>query len=157
MRGVVDFHEEAEHRVVVARARWTLDTPSEVMRWYQLHANYFSARFVGPRDLVSVHDEFDLAPRIAELWGSYRAKLHERWVRFSVGVNTNARVQLTIDTSGARYGVPTAAASSVDQAIQALLKMRETRERERVSGENLLRRFSSSQIPVASSDQKKPK
>jgi hypothetical protein len=139
MRGVVDFHEEPEHQVVVARARWTLDSTSEVMRWYQLHANYFSGRFVGARDLVSIHDDFDVVPKVAELWGSYRAKLHERWVRLSVGVNSNARVQAAIDTSGARYGVSTAVAATVEQAIHSILKMRETQESQRAYGENVPR------------------
>ena len=105
---------------MVARARWILDSPSEVMRWYQLHTNYLGARFREPMDLVSIHDAFDLAPKMAELWGSYSAKLHEKLVRFSVGVKSNARVRLTVNTSGARYGIPTTEATTVEEAAQEI-------------------------------------
>jgi hypothetical protein len=148
VRGALDFQEDREQRVVVARARWALDTPSEVMRWYQLHANYLGARFGEPKDLVSINDDFDLTAKMAALWGSYRAKLHEKLVRFSVGVNSNARVRLTINTSGARYGIPTAETATLREAIAAIFRMREARENQRTISERLIRRLSSTQMRV---------
>ena len=127
IKGTIDFRYEPDHDLVIARPRWTLDTPSEVMRWYQLHANYFKARFSGPRDLITVNDAFDVVPRVATLWGSYRAKLHEAFVRYSVPVNNNARVRLTTNTSGVRYSLSTVEAPSLEDAIGAILAIREAK------------------------------
>jgi hypothetical protein len=149
VRGGLDFQEQREHHVVVTIARWALDRPSEVMRWYQLHASYLGARFGEPKDLVSIHEAFDVAPKMAELWGSYRAKLHEKLVRFSVGVKSNARVRLTVNTSGARYGIPTAEAATVEEAIAAILGMRQAKENQRPISERLMRRLSSTHMRAA--------
>jgi len=149
VRGGLDFREDRGHRVVVAKARWVLDSPSEVMRWYQLHANYLGAHFGEAMDLVSINDALDLAPKVAELWGSYRAKLHEKLVRFSVGVKSSARVRLTVNTSGARYGIPTTEAATVEDAIAAILVMREAKENQRTISDRLMRRLSSTQMRAA--------
>jgi hypothetical protein len=154
MRGVLEFQEDRARRVVVTRARWTLDTPSEVMRWYQLHANYLGSRFGEPRDLAAINDAFDLAPKVASLWGSYRAKLHEKLVRFSVGVNSNARVRLTINTSGALYSIPTAEAATVEEAICAILAMREAKTKERTMSDSRMRKLSSTEMQAVAEPKK---
>jgi hypothetical protein len=157
VKGALDFQEDRDHLVTLTRARWTLDTASEVMRWYQLHANYLSGRFGEPRDIVAINDAFDLEPKIAALWGSYRAKLHETAVRFWVGVNSNARVRLTVNTSGVRYGVPTTEALTVEEAINAIVRMREAKESERTTRENLVRRSSSTHMRAMVPEMKKQK
>jgi hypothetical protein len=53
------------------------------MRWYQLHVNYFSARFHEKKDAIAIHEAFDVHPRVATLWGQYRATLLETYVRHS--------------------------------------------------------------------------
>lgn len=155
MKGILEFQELREHRIVVTRARWTLETPIEVMRWYQLHASYLGARFGGPSDLVAIHDALDLAPRIATLWGSYRARLHERLIRFWVGVNSNARVRLTVNTSGALHDVPTTEAATVEEAIDAIVAMREAKENERTISESRLRRLNTMPMPFVIAEPKK--
>ena len=102
VRGTIDFRHDAVNDIVVLRARWTLDTPMEVMRWYQMQAGYFGARFQERKDVIVLNDAFDVTPRVATLWGQYRARLHESYIRYSVRVGNNARVRLTTNTSGVR-------------------------------------------------------
>jgi hypothetical protein len=150
MRGTIDFRYDFDHDIVVARPRWTLDTTAEVMRWYQLHAKYFGGRFHGPKDLIVVNDDFDVAPKVATVWGSYRAKLHETLVRHAVRVNSNARVRLTTNTSGVRYSVSTLEAVSMEEAIAAILAVRELAEPpRRPSTTRPLVRESTSQLEAA--------
>jgi hypothetical protein len=125
MRGTIDFRYDFDHDLVIARPKWTLDATAEVMRWYELHAKYFSARFRTPKDLITVNDAFDVTPKVATVWGSYRAKIHQSFIRHSVRVNNNARVRLTTNTSGARYSISTLETSSVEEAIREILAARE--------------------------------
>jgi hypothetical protein len=125
MKGTIDFDYRQDVDIVVARPRWVLDSSIEVMRWHQLHANYFKARFNAPKDMVVVNDAFDVAPRVATLWGSYRAKLHQTIVRLSIGVNNSARVRQSTQTSGVRHSIGSLEAESVDAAVAALVAIRE--------------------------------
>jgi hypothetical protein len=129
VKGTIDFRYDFDHDVVISRPRWTIDSSSEVMRWYQLHANYFGPRFKGKKDLIVVNDAFDVLPKVATLWGSYRAKLHESFVRFTVPVSNNPRVRLTTNTSGVRYSVSTNSleAATVEEAVDAILAVREAK------------------------------
>jgi hypothetical protein len=135
VKGTIDFQYDFDHDLVVAKPRWSLDTSAEVMRWYQLHASYFAGRFGSPKDLITVNDDFDVAPKVATLWGSYRAKLQERWVRSSVHVRNNARVRLTTNTSGVRYSVSSVECATVEEAIAAILAVREAKGTGRPSSE----------------------
>jgi hypothetical protein len=129
MKGTVEFDYDPRVAIVVARPRWTLDSATEVMRWHQVHANYFKARFRGPKDMVVVNDHFDVVPKVAELWGSYRAKLHQTVVGVSVCVNNSARVRQNTQTSGVRHTIGSLEAASVEEAVAAILAIRD-----RVSG-----------------------
>jgi hypothetical protein len=129
MKGTIEFDFDPRVDVVVARPRWTLDSAPEVMRWHQLHANYFKARFRGPKDMVVVNDHFDVAQKVASLWGSYRAKLHQTVIGVSIGVNNSARVRQNTQTSGVRHSIGSLEATSVEEAIASILAIRE-----RVSG-----------------------
>jgi hypothetical protein len=131
MKGTVDFSYDFDHDLVIARPRWTLNATADVMRWYQLHANYFGARFRAPKDLITVNDAFDVLPKVATVWGAYRAKLHDAFVRHSVRVNNNARVRLSTNTSGVRYSISTLESPSVEEAIAAILAVRATGPTER--------------------------
>ncbi len=128
MNGTVNFEYDFEHDVIIARPRWTLESAQDVMRWYQLHADYFLGRFHARKDMITVNDAFDVAPKIATLWGLYRAKLHESCVSFSVRVRSNPRVRLTTNTSGVRYSISTLEAPTIDDALSLILALRESRE-----------------------------
>ncbi len=123
-KGTVEFRYDVDNDVVIATPRWTLASTGDVTRWYQVHASYFGGRFRDPKYLVTVNDAFDLAPGIAALWGSYRAKLHEAYVKSSVSVNSNPRVRLTTNTSGARYGIGALQTNTVDEALAAIAAAR---------------------------------
>jgi hypothetical protein len=94
------------------------------MRWYQMHAGYFGGRFQDRKDVIVINDAFDVLPKVAALWGQYRAKLHETYIRFSVRVNSNPRVRLTTNTSAARYTISALETPSLEEAIAAILGAR---------------------------------
>jgi hypothetical protein len=125
-RGTIDFRHDTVNDVVIERPRWTLDSPVEVMRWYQLQASYFVQRFHERKDVIMLNDAFDVTPQVATLWGQYRARLHETYIRFSVRVNNNPRVRLTTNTSGVRYTISSLECDSLEAAIEAILKARTT-------------------------------
>jgi len=126
--GTIDFRHDTVNDIVVSRPRWTLDSSVEVMRWYQLYASYFSGRFQEKKDLIVLHDAFDILPKVATLWGQYRAKVHESFVRCSVRVNSNARVRLTTNTSAARYSISALECATIEEAIAAIKGAREVAE-----------------------------
>jgi len=118
--GTIDFHFDAVNDIVIMRPRWHLETSRDVLRWYELQASYFSARFEHPKDVIVLHDAFDVAPRLAMLWGQYRAKLHETFIRYSVRVHSNSRVRLTTNTSAARYSISALETATLEDAITAI-------------------------------------
>lgn len=120
MAGTIDFRHDAVNDLVVSRPRWTLTTAVDVMRWYQMHAGYFGGRFKSKKDLIVLHEAFDVAPKVASLWGQYRARLHESYLRFSVRVNSNPRVRLTTNTSAARYSISAVECASLDEAVASI-------------------------------------
>jgi len=124
-RGTIDFRHDATSDVVIQTPRWTLDSPVEVMRWYQMQAGYFGGRFREPKDVIVVNDAFDVTPQVATLWGQYRARLHESYIRFSVRVRSNARVLLTTNTSAVRYSISAVECASVEEAVAAIRGARE--------------------------------
>jgi hypothetical protein len=121
--GTIDFRFDFHDDVVHAKPRWTLETPAEVTRWYDMHSRYFAGRFSRPKDLISVNDALVVAPQVANLWERYRAKLHEGVVRFSVSVVSKPRVQL------AAQPTPAMEALTVDQALAAIMALRESQGR----------------------------
>ncbi len=123
-KGTIDFRHDAVNDIVIARPRWTLDSAIEVMRWYQMQASYFGQRFHERKDVIMVNDAFDVTPRVATLWGQYRAKLHETYIRFSVRVNNGPRVRLATNTSAARYTISSLECETVEAAIEAILGAR---------------------------------
>jgi len=154
--GTIDFRHDTTNDIVVSRPRWTLAGSVDVMRWYQMHASYFGARFQDKKDVIVVNDAFDVSPRVATLWGQYRARLHETYIRFSVRVNNNARVRLTTNTSAARYSISALESPTVEDAIAAILGARSVAGSLVESGIRLSgvpRRVSSSRPPKASSDE----
>jgi len=124
-KGTIDFRYDPVHEIVVTRTRWMLDSPLEVMRWYQLQAGYFSGRFNERKDVILLNDTFDVTPQVATLWGQYRARLHESYIRLSVRVGNNARVRLATNTSGVRYTISSIECASLEEAIAAILTARE--------------------------------
>lgn len=124
MPGNIEFRHDMELDIVVSRPRWVLDSTVEVMRWYQLHVSYFSGRFREKKDVVAVHDAFDVHAKVATLWGKYRATLLDTYVRYSVRVGNNPRVRLTMNTSAARYRVSAVESPTFDEAVKTILAAR---------------------------------
>jgi hypothetical protein len=124
MKGTIDFSYDAQNDIVLQRPRWRLDMPVEVMRWYQLQAGYLSARFRQRKDIIEVDTDFDVIPKVTSLWGQYRARLHELYVRYSVRVGSGAHVRLAANTSTVLHSLPSVERSTVEEAVAYILQMR---------------------------------
>ncbi len=124
-RGTIDFHHDRANDLVVARPRWHLGSAPEVVRWYEMNARYFRGRFSGPKDLVVVHDAFDLSPQLGTLWACYAVKLQDEWVRYTAHVKSSERVRQTTRTSVLRFCLSSTEVSSVEEAIAAIARLRE--------------------------------
>jgi hypothetical protein len=124
VRGTIDFRHDIVNDIVIQTPRWTLDSPVEVMRWYQVQASYFAQRFREKKDVIILNGAFDVTPQVGTLWGQYRAKLHEVYVRHSVRVANSPRVRLTTNTSAARYSISALEALTLDEAVLAILAAR---------------------------------
>lgn len=122
MKGTIDFRYDDANDVVVATPRWRIETPADA-DWLDAYARYLK-RFNRRMDIVVVLDDFDIAPAVAAVWGEYRAKLHQTYTRHSMRVKASSRVRLYVNTSGARFDVPTGEAASVPDAIAAILALR---------------------------------
>jgi hypothetical protein len=147
VKGSIDFRHDTVNDIVIECPRWTLDTPIEVMRWYQVQASYFGQRFHERKDVIVLNGAFDVTPKVAALWGQYRAKLHEVYVRYSVRVNNNARVRLTTNTSAARYTISSLESDTLEEAIEAIVAARAAAPSKMPSG---IRPSTSSQPRISS-------
>jgi len=146
MKGTIDFNYDFRNDVVVARPRWTLDTPVEVVRWYEVQSRYFKARFGGPKDLIVINHHFDVAPQLGTLWTCYCAKMLETFVRFAVHVKSSSHVQQTSTSSVLRYCISTVEVATLGEAVDAILELRQAAAA--ASSGSGARRHSSTQMPV---------
>jgi hypothetical protein len=94
------------------------------MRWYQIQAGYFSSRFRERKDVIVVDDGFDVSQKLSTLWGQYRARLHELYVRFFVRVGGGARVRLAANTSAVRYSIHSIERPTLEEAVAFILQAR---------------------------------
>jgi hypothetical protein len=127
-KGTIEFVHDAASDIVIERPRWVLNTAVEVMRWYQLQAGYFSGRFKERKDVIVVDDGFDVSHKVSTLWGQYRARLHELYIRRYVRVGGGARVQLATNTSTVRYSISSVEKPTVEEAIAFILQARKEAE-----------------------------
>jgi hypothetical protein len=114
--GTVDFQYSFPEDIVIARSRWSIDTPAEVMCWYELHARYLTARFSRSKDLITVQDKLDVSPKVIWLWERYFVRLHEDLLRFSAIVGGKAWSRLAL--AGSR--VDTIESATLADAMAAI-------------------------------------
>jgi hypothetical protein len=135
VKGTFDFQYDFRNDVVITRPRWHVDTPAEALRWYQMHARYFTARFSRPKDLVVVEDAFDVAPQVGPLWRTYYGQLQEEsLVRFSICVKSRLSIKATTAPHGARHSSGTIETPTVENAIATIMVLRQRDEGARSSG-----------------------
>jgi hypothetical protein len=130
----VDFRYDFRDDIVFARPRCTLETPGDVQRWYELHARYFTARFSRAKDLVMVHDAFEIGQAMHPLWDSYLAKLHESMVRFSAAVTNQPTSHVERSGSRPRISAHTVQANNLADAIASIRTRRDALRETRPSG-----------------------
>jgi hypothetical protein len=146
LKGTIDFQYDFHNDLVVARPRWHIDTPAEALRWYQMHARYFTARFSRPKDMIVVEDAFDVAPEIGALWRTYCANLQEEsLVRFSIYVKSRSSLRPTATARGPRHGSGTIETPTVEDAVATIMVLRQRDESMRSSSEMRAVRPSSTQ------------
>jgi len=154
MTPVIDFQYDFQHDIVIARPRGRLESKYDVMRWYEVHSRYFRSRFHGMKDLVTVNDALDVAPSVVPLWESYRATLHENFIRFSVLVRSGGRPR---PASGVHTTLTSTEVPTVADAIDAIMAIRAAVRSEHLSGALWSPRLSLSRRPtLAATEFRKP-
>jgi hypothetical protein len=123
MPGTIDFVFDAENDVVIARPKWTISTAEDCEVWFKEWATYLS-RFGRKVDCVIVLDDFFVDEAIAATWGEYRARLTNEYHRFSCRVHSNWSVRTYVLSSGARFGVASSEAESVEAALDHIRQAR---------------------------------
>jgi len=118
--GTVDFHYDVQSDIVFARTRWKIESSAQAMSWYELHARYLGARFSRSKDLVAIHDSFEVSLSVVSLWQRYSARLHESRVRVSAVVSSKPWSRVALATRGVQ---PIVSATVVD-AVAAILACR---------------------------------
>lgn len=121
--GTIDFEYDAARDVVIATPRWQLETEDDVRAWYAQYEAYFEP--LGRRmDVVFVLDDFDIRPAIGVFWGEHRARMQQRYTRYSVRIHLRLGVKLYVGTSGKRHGAMTDEAADLESAFALLEEMR---------------------------------
>ncbi len=123
MKGRIDFRYDVTHEIVVATPHWSLESDEDIETWFAQYATYF-ARFGRRMDFIAVLDDFRVATAIGSRWGDYRARLLSQYTRLNYRVHVDKKVRLFVNTSGARHNVATFEASSVEEAVSAILDAR---------------------------------
>lgn len=123
MKGKIDFQYDDQHDIVIATPYWHLETPTDIVEWYQQYAAYLK-HFNRRVDMVIVLDHSEVKASVGSAWGEYRAKVHQNFTRFSFRVHSTKNLRLFVNTSGARYNIETQEAATVEDAIQGILAAR---------------------------------
>jgi hypothetical protein len=118
-----EFRYDPVTDIVVATPHWRIETSADVVTWFAQFESYL-VRFHRRMDFIVVLDDFEIAPQIAIEWGEVRARLHQRFTRWSFRVHPTSRVKLTNHTSDARYDVRTNEAATVADAVRAIQQAR---------------------------------
>ncbi len=155
--GTIDFSYDFPHDLVLARPRWTLQTAAEAMRWYESHTRYFGARFSRPKDLITVHDAFEVAPQVRALWQDYQARLHQNLVRFAASVTESDAARLSRKPGLAGDGPATIVTDTVADAVAAILARRQAAEHSLHPGTFPATRASSTRLVAQDPDTNPPR
>lgn len=123
MKGRVDFVYDRENDLILATPHWKIETREDVDAWLQQFSAYFD-KFNRRMDLIVVLDDFEIGKTIGVVWGEARARMHQRFTRFSVRVRASDRVKLFVNTSGVRYGAATEEVGTVEEALSIIKALR---------------------------------
>jgi len=123
MAGTILFDQDKLNHIIIAKPKWNVETTEDCEIWYQQWQDYL-IKFDEKIDIVVDLNEFKVAPKIAEVWGEYRAKLNNNFFRFSYRVNPDLMTGIFIKTSGVRYHAATKEANSIASAIIAIKEER---------------------------------
>ncbi len=119
MIGTVDFKYDVRNDVVIATPRWHMETAEDCRIGFGQCDDYFR-QFPRKIDVIFVFDYFTMSGNVMTLWGEYRARMIENYIRISYRVNPKMLVSIASMTSNAKYKTPNREAKSVEDAIAAL-------------------------------------
>lgn len=113
---------DRQHDVYIAYPCCHIATEDDCRRWFEAYLRVFEPlkRRV---DIVFVLDMFSVDPSIAEVWGGYRAELHERFIRHTVRVSSQGLSAVVFESRSQRHVLQKKSAD-IDSAIATILSMR---------------------------------
>jgi hypothetical protein len=123
MPGSMKFQYDSVNDVVIGIPSWKIETREDAEEWYRQWEVYMST-FHRKMDVVVLLDNFEVATAVGPYWGEFRARVHQNFTRHNFRVHSNARVQLFVNTSGARYNVSTLEAATIEDAIDGIKEAR---------------------------------
>ena len=127
MRGTIRFRHDPVDDIHFAYPKWHIETEDDCRVWFRQFERYFS-QFDRKVDTIIVLDEFTIGPAIGSIWGKYRAEWINRYARYSVRINGNARVSTFNATSAVLHGAVSREAANLEEAIAIIRALRQTGE-----------------------------
>jgi hypothetical protein len=124
MPGTIKFAYRALFDVVIAEVDWTVDSEQDLAAWYDEYRTYFTTRFRRKVDLILELSKFHIHPKVATLFGEYRARVLSEFTTRSYRVNQSKLERTYMYTSSTLHRAPANHYETLQEAIAALLKDR---------------------------------
>jgi hypothetical protein len=121
---VTHFAYDPLNDVVIATPHWRIECLADVFKWREQYEDFMKP-FCRKMDLVVLLGDFELATKTSVAWGEARARVHREYTRFSVRVHPTEPVKAFVHTSSVRYGLSADQASTLQDAIRMIKKLRE--------------------------------
>lgn len=119
MIGTVDFKYDVRNDLVIATPYWHMETAEDCRIGFGQCDDYLR-RFSGKVDVIFVFDHFTMSGQVMTLWGEYRSRMIENYIRISYRVNPKMLVSIASMTSNTKYQTPNREARSVEEAVAAI-------------------------------------
>jgi hypothetical protein len=119
-QGRIRFAYRALYDVVIATVDWALNTEEDVLTWYEEYQRYFTSTFDRKVDVIFELANFTVSPKIAALFGEYRAKMLREFTGLTYRVHLSTTARTLMYTSSALTGAPANEFPSIEAAIAAL-------------------------------------
>lgn len=124
MTNHIDFHYDAKNDLVIITPHWHVKTEADVAAWASEYDRHFTRYHGRKMDAVFDLKDFRVDARVGAVWGEARANLIKKYFRFSYRVSAEGNVATHTFTSGVRYNASSAVASSIESAVEQILRHR---------------------------------
>jgi hypothetical protein len=118
MAGTVDFRHDVRNDIVVCTPHWTMETAEDCRAGFKQCDDYFS-QFYRKIDVVFVLDDLKISGDMIGVWGEYRTKMVDNYIRYTRRVKPTMMVNIAVmlSLSGAKNKNPNGVADSVEAGI----------------------------------------